>query len=368
MNCTTGCFRRIQGPAPLHSHYTYSYQGPNILYEKNVTGSTTTITKHFYAGELQVAKMVIEKVYYLHEDALGSVRLEATSSGTITFSSDYVPFGSNYGVSGKEVFMYTGEPYDSVTGLYLFGARYYDPTIGRFITEDSYSGNDNDPMTLNRYIYARDNPEKIVDPSGHFGHVMLTDYNDQGFMDTLVATTTPGGQTAYLAPTQTTTVSVGDTTTTVSTTTFVTPDGSIVTYTGATVTSTEVSGGQVVSHEAVLASGWSKSSAPTIGTTGPTTGSQVLQCLSGPCGATGVAVGAVTVTGVVVATGEITLGSLLVLPELAIGTGFTLGYVAKYGDQSTPGGAIGAFITGFTVLFHPYHPFEYPGWLPPIDF
>ncbi|HYA55283.1 MAG TPA: RHS repeat-associated core domain-containing protein, partial [Nitrososphaerales archaeon] len=46
-------------------------------------------------------------------------------------------------------------------------ARYYDPTIGRFITEDSYGGDDNDPMTLNRYIYGRDNPERYVDPNGH---------------------------------------------------------------------------------------------------------------------------------------------------------------------------------------------------------
>ena len=60
------------------SAFTHSYQGLNILYEKNVTGSTTTVTKHFYADGLQVAKMVGSTVYYLHEDALGSVRLVAT--------------------------------------------------------------------------------------------------------------------------------------------------------------------------------------------------------------------------------------------------------------------------------------------------
>jgi RHS repeat-associated protein len=63
--------------------------------------------------------------------------------------------------------MYTGQPYSSVTGLYYFGARYYDPTVGRFITEDSYEGDDSDPMTLNRYIYGRDNPERYTDSSGH---------------------------------------------------------------------------------------------------------------------------------------------------------------------------------------------------------
>jgi hypothetical protein len=43
---------------------------------------------------------------------------------TIKFSSNYVPYGNNYAVSGKEVFMYTGKPYESATGLYYLGARY----------------------------------------------------------------------------------------------------------------------------------------------------------------------------------------------------------------------------------------------------
>jgi RHS repeat-associated protein len=104
-------------------------------------------------------------VYYLHEDALASTRLVATGSVIIWFSSNYVPYGNNYAISGKEVFMYTGKPSDSATGLYYFGARYYDPSTGRFISEDSYPGDKNDPMTMNLYVYARDNPERYVDPT-----------------------------------------------------------------------------------------------------------------------------------------------------------------------------------------------------------
>jgi len=111
--------------------------------------------------------MVASNVYYLHEDALGSVRLVATATVTIKFSSNYMPYGSNYAMTGTEVFMYTGKMYDASTGLYYLMARYYDPTIGRFVTEDSYTGDDSDPMTLNRYVYARDNPERYTDPNGH---------------------------------------------------------------------------------------------------------------------------------------------------------------------------------------------------------
>ena len=86
--------------------------------------------------------------------------MQAASTVTIKFSSNYVPYGQNYAISGKEVFMYTGKPLDSATGLYYYGARYYDDGIGRFVTEDSYTGDFNDPLSLNLYIYARDNPER----------------------------------------------------------------------------------------------------------------------------------------------------------------------------------------------------------------
>ena len=49
-----------------------------------------------------------------------------SSTVVLKFSSNYVPYGSNYQMTGKEEFMYIGQPYSSVTGLYYFGARYYD--------------------------------------------------------------------------------------------------------------------------------------------------------------------------------------------------------------------------------------------------
>ena len=103
-------------------------------------------------------------MYYLHEDALGSVRLEATASVTIKFSSNYMPYGSNYAMTGKEVFMYTGKVYDASTGLYYLLARFYDPTIGRFITEDSFAGEENDPMSMDRYTLREGQPGEVRGP------------------------------------------------------------------------------------------------------------------------------------------------------------------------------------------------------------
>jgi RHS repeat-associated protein len=55
---------------------------------------------------------------------------------------------------------YTGKKRDSSTGLYYFGARYYDPEIGRFITEDPAKHG------TNWYVYCENNPLKYVDPNG----------------------------------------------------------------------------------------------------------------------------------------------------------------------------------------------------------
>jgi RHS repeat-associated protein len=131
--------------------------------------------------------MVGTTKYYLHADALGSTRLVMTSTPSVQFSSNYRPYGLTYSMTGSETFKYTGKMYDGVTGLYYFNARWYDPSTGRFVTQDSYTGSQNDPMTLNRYVYARDDPERYVDPTGHGMHIMITDGGSDDPSDQITA-------------------------------------------------------------------------------------------------------------------------------------------------------------------------------------
>ncbi|WP_407653331.1 RHS repeat-associated core domain-containing protein [Brevibacillus ruminantium] len=63
-------------------------------------------------------------------------------------------------------FAYSGEMFDNETGFYYLRARYYDPTVGRFISEDTYKGQVDNPLSLNRYTYVHNNPLRFVDPSG----------------------------------------------------------------------------------------------------------------------------------------------------------------------------------------------------------
>ncbi|WP_368656643.1 RHS repeat-associated core domain-containing protein [Brevibacillus dissolubilis] len=65
-------------------------------------------------------------------------------------------------------FKYSGEMYDSETKFYYLRARYYDPSLGRFITEDTVKGQVDNPHSLNLYTYGWNNPLKFNDPDGHF--------------------------------------------------------------------------------------------------------------------------------------------------------------------------------------------------------
>ncbi|MBF0386191.1 MAG: RHS repeat-associated core domain-containing protein, partial [Candidatus Omnitrophica bacterium] len=73
-----------------------------------------------------------------------------------------------YGDDGAAAMYYfTGKPFDDETGLYYYGARYYSPQIGRFITPDTIVQSPGDPQTLNRYSYCGNNPVNRIDPTGH---------------------------------------------------------------------------------------------------------------------------------------------------------------------------------------------------------
>ncbi|MEM1432003.1 MAG: RHS repeat-associated core domain-containing protein, partial [Pseudomonadota bacterium] len=66
---------------------------------------------------------------------------------------------------------FTGKYLDDDTGLYYFGARYYDPALGRFVTPDPLYLSDPQRCTDNQlscalFVYAANNPMAYVDPTG----------------------------------------------------------------------------------------------------------------------------------------------------------------------------------------------------------
>jgi RHS repeat-associated protein len=61
---------------------------------------------------------------------------------------------------------FTGKERDTESGNDYFGARYYASSMGRFMSPDPMGGHLEDPQTLNRYVYVRNNPLSLTDPTG----------------------------------------------------------------------------------------------------------------------------------------------------------------------------------------------------------
>ncbi|MBF0777083.1 MULTISPECIES: RHS repeat-associated core domain-containing protein, partial [unclassified Streptococcus] len=92
-----------------------------------------------------------------------------TKDGQAVASSSYNLYGSTKDSTDEtgNPYAYNGEARDS-TGLDYLRARYYDSQAGTFLTEDSYQGELDDPLSQNRYAYVQNNPVNYTDPSGHF--------------------------------------------------------------------------------------------------------------------------------------------------------------------------------------------------------
>ena len=103
---------------------------------------------------------------------MGSITHAVDNSGLIKNEYSYDAFGIrtslttmpsvSYGHYG-----YTGQEYDGETGLLYLRARYYDPTIGRFISADPFWGRLDQPASQSRYAYVHNSPLIYTDPTGH---------------------------------------------------------------------------------------------------------------------------------------------------------------------------------------------------------
>jgi RHS repeat-associated protein len=117
-------------------------------------------------------------MFFLHPDHLGSITMISDGYGNVISggnnggksSMNYKPYGemNRTDSSGPDItrFKYTGQEEDKETGLLYYKARYYDPSLGRFLQADSVV-NIIGSQGLNRYMYTDGNPVKYKDLDGH---------------------------------------------------------------------------------------------------------------------------------------------------------------------------------------------------------
>ena len=106
---------------------------------------------------------------YYTQNAHGDIVNLTDETGAVAKSYTYDAFGVeiNPDTGDVNVFRFCGEYFDTETGTIYLRARYYQASIGRFISRDSYTGKNTDPLSLNLYTYCCNNPIFLIDPSGN---------------------------------------------------------------------------------------------------------------------------------------------------------------------------------------------------------
>jgi len=136
-----------------------------VLEERDDVGSL--MVSYVYGDDL-ISQERGGNIFYYQYDGHMSTRALTNASGSVTDEYTYDAFGSLTDQAGTTVnnYLYSGEQYDPNVGFYYLRARYYDSSVGRFLTTDPAKGNKFDPASFHKYLYANANPVMFSDPSG----------------------------------------------------------------------------------------------------------------------------------------------------------------------------------------------------------
>ena len=212
---TTNIFNKrnelIQVSSGQVSNYTYNAEGKRI--QKEVDNTTTNfvydldnvileldqqnnqIATNTYG--LKLLKRTTDKEGFYLYNGHGDVTKILDNTNTTLNSYVYDEFGKLLSETEtfNNPFKYAGYYYDKETKTYYLQARYYNPEIQRFISEDTYRGQLEDPLSLNLYTYVKNNPLIYVDPSGHFFEEIASGFKYVG--ERAVAAVHAGAELAY---------------------------------------------------------------------------------------------------------------------------------------------------------------------------
>ncbi|MCL6600922.1 MAG: hypothetical protein K6T81_19630 [Alicyclobacillus macrosporangiidus] len=152
-----------------------------MAYETNASNGVISRFVYNCAG-LPVLWNYNGKEYGYVYDGLGNIiGLVDDTSTDSTYGTEVVKYtydawgnvlthtdSTNTGLDTANPFIYRGYWYDWDTGLYYLNARYYNPKIGRFLSEDPVAPKVGDAESYNAYSYVRNNPQSFTDPNGRW--------------------------------------------------------------------------------------------------------------------------------------------------------------------------------------------------------
>jgi len=139
---------------------TWTYDEETIV--RQVRGESTLKYAHAPGFDRPLAVEGGTSVTYFHADGLGSIVSTTNAMGVVGLTRQYDAWGKLEAGANEPGYAFTGREWDSEVGLYYYRARYYDPTQGRFISEDPirFRGG------VNYYAYVKNDPVDAVDPMG----------------------------------------------------------------------------------------------------------------------------------------------------------------------------------------------------------
>ncbi|MFC3798112.1 RHS repeat domain-containing protein [Cohnella sp. GCM10012308] len=179
------------------TRYTYNDDG-QVIAEANASNQ---VTSQYVWGpdRLLTRKDTNGSQYYYLYNGHGDVVQIIDNTGEPVKSYRYDEWGNTVSQTGTlpNVFKYAGEIEDPETGLYYLRARFYDPSMGRFITKDTYEGQIDNPLSLNLYTYVGNNPLTHVDPSGNDAIVINAPTSAAGYGHTSALVQNSKGEWAY---------------------------------------------------------------------------------------------------------------------------------------------------------------------------
>ena len=151
----------------------YYYQDGAVLYTRDADGRRSSMNLLGTSANIIATSRGTgdsESWYLYNKDIRESTTSLTAADGSAAATYEYDDFGGTTVTSGADLdneICYTGQIYDQSSGLYYYNARFYDPENARFLTQDTYRGEADQPDTLHLYAYCKNNPINYVDPSGH---------------------------------------------------------------------------------------------------------------------------------------------------------------------------------------------------------
>jgi RHS repeat-associated protein len=158
--------RRIQKSGPLGTtNYLYDGNGDNVIEEVDNIGNVLARYAQESGLDLPLSEFRSSAASYYEQDGVSSVTSLSSPTGTLANTYTFDSFGKLTASTGTltNPFQYTAREFDPEIGIYEYRSRYYDQSLGRFLSEDPVGFSEGP----NFYAYVHGDPIDFNDPSGN---------------------------------------------------------------------------------------------------------------------------------------------------------------------------------------------------------